>query len=116
MGATHFLPRLVGYQVASYLLLTGNLVSASEAKDLGLVLEVVPEGQALVRAKVIATKIAQNSSHAVGLTTKTLRTYPDLELERAFEIEATAQAQSYQHHHLKEGLKAIAERRAPIFD
>jgi enoyl-CoA hydratase/carnithine racemase len=46
MGATHFLPSLVGHQIAARLLLTGEKISGVEALKLGLVAEAVDTDQA----------------------------------------------------------------------
>lgn len=43
MAATHFLPRLLPQQIATQLLLTGEIVSGAEAQRLGLVAESVPQ-------------------------------------------------------------------------
>lgn len=51
MGGTQRLPRLVGVAKALPLLLTGGMISASEAKEIGLVTEVVPDGELIKRVK-----------------------------------------------------------------
>jgi len=56
-GSTQRLPRMVGTGNALYLIETGALIGAEQAQRMGLVQEVVPEGQALERALVVAEAI-----------------------------------------------------------
>ena len=63
-GASQMLPRLMGYGRAMYLLLQGDPIDATKALEWGLVEEVVPDGQALQRAREIAARIAEHSSVA----------------------------------------------------
>jgi enoyl-CoA hydratase len=71
-GGTQRLPRIVGLANALYLIETGALIDARHAQRMGLVQEVVPEGQALTRALEIATTMTtypqlsiRNDRHAV---------------------------------------------------
>jgi enoyl-CoA hydratase/carnithine racemase len=113
LGSTHFLPRLLGPQNAGYLLLTGNLVSGAKAVALGLCMETTE--QVVERAEEIAQDIVTASSVAVRATLATLRRQQEVGLEQALQREADSQAHCYAHSHLKEGLSAIREKRAPKF-
>lgn len=62
------LMRLVGERVARYLLLTGELVTADKAKDLGLINEVVPTDKLLETALAWANAVATNAPKAEALT------------------------------------------------
>ncbi len=95
MGATHYLPRLVGPQTANKMLLTGEMLDASTAKALGVVAEVAEVGKALEAASKIAGELAAN--HNVGQATllKTLRLQQDRELDNNLQREADAQAICY---------------------
>jgi len=73
MGSSFTLSHVASPQVASRLLLTGELITAEEAKDLGLVLEVHPADKVLARAVELADKIAEASPLAVRGTVKMLR-------------------------------------------
>ena len=64
-GSAVRLPRQIPYTVAAELLLTGKHISAKEAKDIGLIGHVVPDGQALAKAMEIAEMIANNGPLAV---------------------------------------------------
>jgi len=114
MAATHFLPMIVGPQVAADLLLTGRLVKADEALNIGLVAKV---GES---AMTIATDIAQDISLSgpVSIRTlvQTLRKKQDVGLQEAYKREATAQSICYPTSDLAEGVTALQEKRKPLFE
>ena len=60
-GSTTRLPRQIPYTMAMDLLLTGRMLKAEEALSMGLVGHVVPKGEALAKAKKIASKIASET-------------------------------------------------------
>ena len=74
MGSSLLLPYLVGHQVASYMLLTGDLITADKAKEYGVVLEVLDGDTAVKqRAFEIAVQIAKSSHIASRLCLHALR-------------------------------------------
>jgi enoyl-CoA hydratase/carnithine racemase len=114
MGGSYTLPILVGLQNASRLMLTGEIIDAKEAKELGLVLDVVEDAHEA--ALVLARKIALASPVAVQATTKTLRMrLSDGALDRAIQREADTQAICFSSSDIKEGLLAVREKRKPKF-
>jgi len=115
MASTHFLPQLIGMQQASRMLLTGQLLDAQEAEEIGLVMDVYPEDQLMDEAQKLANQIAANSPIAVRTTLQTLRNRMNVGLDAALQREADAQAQTYAAPDLAEGLRAIAEKRAPNY-
>jgi len=114
MGATFFLPQIVGPQAAAKLLLTGELVNAADAKAIGLVAEVVEEGEGsqhiLRRAHELAASIAANSPVAVREITHTLRRAQEEGVTHALGREADAQALCYASNEYSEALAAVAKR------
>ena len=114
-GSTVRLRRQIPYTVAAELLLTGRFVLAREAKEIGLIGHVVPEGQALAKAKEIALQISENAPLAVQAVLKSLRETEGLseidglkrELEIGQPIFATKDA--------AEGPRAFTEKRKPNF-
>jgi len=114
MASTHFLPKIVGPQVASQLLLTGELISGTEAEKKGVVAEAV-EGEVMERAMEMANQMAKAGPIAVQTCVRTLRNAQDEGLERAVWREADAQAQTYASQDLLEGVNAVAEKRTPEF-
>lgn len=97
MACTHFMPRLIGYQMATYLMLTGELISGTRAREIGLVMEDIADSSDAVKARAfaIAQHIASNPSHAVKLTTRSLRMSQLDMIERHLLREADSQAQCY---------------------
>ena len=114
-GSTVRLRRQIPETLAAELLLTGRFISAQEAKDIGLIGHVVPDGQALAKAKEIAGQIAENGPLAVQAVLRSLRETEGLseidglarELEIGQPIFATKDAM--------EGPTAFAQKRKPNF-
>lgn len=67
-GGAWFLPRLVGLARALELLWTGDAIDAKTAREIGMVNQVAPPGQALQQAVALAERIAGQSTHAVRFT------------------------------------------------
>ncbi|MEO5737729.1 MAG: enoyl-CoA hydratase-related protein, partial [Variovorax sp.] len=80
-GGTQRLVRTLGPQVASLMLLTGEAISGERAFQLGLVAELVADGQALERATELARKAARMPPKAVRATRRVLRQGADLPLD-----------------------------------
>jgi len=114
-GSTVRLSRQIPYTVAADLLLTGRFVSATEAREVGLIGHVVPDGEALAKAQEIAESISANGPVAVQAVLRSMRATRELpereglalELEIGWPVFATEDAQ--------EGPTAFAEKRAPHF-
>jgi enoyl-CoA hydratase/carnithine racemase len=115
MGATFFLPRLIGATAAADLLLTGRSVDADEALRLGLVSQVHPREALDAAARTLAAQIAGAGPIAVAQTKLTLQGAFERDLDGALEREADAQAADFETVDLQEALQALAERRPPRF-
>eukprot|EP00439_Symbiodinium_sp_Y106_P055154 s2205_g7.t1 len=117
MGATHMIQSVAGFETAYRLLLTGDLVTGLEAKELRLVSQVAPDGPtAQAQAMELAERIALQAPVAVRSLVRSLRRKQEEGLEAALWREADAQAHCYATHDLSEGLKASLERRPPRFE
>jgi len=114
-GSTVRLRRQIPYTVAMELLLTGRPVSAPEAKEIGLIGHVVPDGTALDKAKEIAEAICANGPIAVEAIKRSVQETEGMseedglarELEIGWPVFATEDAQ--------EGPRAFAEKRPANF-
>jgi enoyl-CoA hydratase/carnithine racemase len=115
MGASYYLQKLVGPQIAFRLLLTGELITGQQAKELGLVLASYEKDQVLPESLKLAEAIAANAPETVKHTTVTLRMHQDVGLDSGLQREADAQALSYAGSEIKEGLSAAKEKRKPEF-
>ncbi|KAF0981358.1 hypothetical protein FDP41_012618 [Naegleria fowleri] len=111
MASTYFLPYLLGHQSASALLLTGDLISAQKALELGMVYEVIEgEDQLRERALEYAARIARNPPIATKLCLKNLRMQQLEGLEKMIIREADAQAQSYADPILKQTIESLIRK------
>jgi enoyl-CoA hydratase/carnithine racemase len=72
-GGTWILPRLLGWSKAAELIFTGRTLLAPESLALGLVSEVVPDGEVLTRARAVALEIAANAPLAVQSSKRLMR-------------------------------------------
>lgn len=114
-GSAVRLVRQVPYTVAADILLTGRHLSAAEAKEIGLVGHVVPDGTALDKALELADLIAANGPLAVQAILRTIRDTECMPEEEAFQIDAKLGMAVFQSADAKEGPKAFKEKRKPNF-
>jgi enoyl-CoA hydratase/carnithine racemase len=114
-GGTQTLPRLIGSQLAKELMWTGRRISAAEAREYRLVNHVVPEGEALDKAREIARTIAGNAPLSVMLTKGVINHGADMSLADGFAAEGDASFMLYFTRDRQEGLTAFREKREPGF-
>ncbi len=95
-GGAWFLQRLVGYQRAAEMTLTGRLVDAREALELGLFLEVVEPPQLLPRVQTLAAEIAAKPPQALRMTKRLLKLAQRTELPDF--LDQCASVQGIAHH------------------
>jgi enoyl-CoA hydratase len=114
-GSAVRLVRQIPYTIAADILLTGRHIKAAEAKEIGLIGYVVPDGTALDKALEIAETIANNGPVAVQAILRTIRDSEGLHEEEAFRIDAELGAAVFKSADAKEGPRAFAEKRAPKF-
>ncbi|MCD2110402.1 MULTISPECIES: crotonase/enoyl-CoA hydratase family protein [Rhodococcus] len=114
-GSAVRLVRQIPYTIAADILLTGRHIKAAEAKEIGLIGHVVPDGTALDKALEIAETIANNGPVAVQAILRTIRDSEGLHEEEAFRIDAELGAAVFKSADAKEGPRAFAEKRAPKF-
>src|SRR4051794_873924 len=112
-GSAVRLARQIPYTEAADILLTGKHIYAPEAKHLGLIGHVVPDGEALVKARELADVIAANGPLAVAAILKTLHDTPGMTEEEAFAHERTYADAVGRSNDAKEGPRAFAEKRTP---
>jgi enoyl-CoA hydratase len=114
-GSAVRLQRQIPYTVAADILLTGKHILAPEAKEIGLIGHVVPDGDALAKAKEIAATIAANGPLAVEAILRTLHETQHMSEAEAFEHEAGYTGTIMASNDAKEGPRAFAEKRTPNF-
>jgi enoyl-CoA hydratase len=114
-GSAVRLARQIPYTVACDLLLTGRHIKAAEAKDIGLIGYVVPDGQALARALEIAEVINNNGPLAVQAILHAIRETEGMPENDAFKIDTQLGIKVFLSEDAKEGPRAFAEKRTPRF-
>jgi enoyl-CoA hydratase len=114
-GSAVRLPQQIPYTIAAEILLTGKHILATEAKEIGLIGHVVPDGQALDKALEIAQQIAANGPLAVEAILKTLHETRHMAAQEAFDYEAVYAATVMGSADAKEGPIAFATKRTPNF-
>ena len=115
-GGTQRLTRLVGRGRALQLLLTGEMVDASEALRLGLVNRVVPSGEeAVASARAMLAKMLANGPLALAQCIEVVNRGADISIEEAMALEASAFAMLASTEDMREGTSAFLEKRAPAF-
>jgi enoyl-CoA hydratase/carnithine racemase len=110
-GGAWFLQRLVGYQRAAELTLTGRLVKADEALQLGLFLEVVDPEQLMMKARELAERVACKPPQAVRLTKRLMKLAQRSELSDFLETCASFQAMAHHTADHQEAVAAFLEKR-----
>jgi enoyl-CoA hydratase len=114
-GSAVRLVRQIPYTVACDLLLTGRHIKAAEAREIGLIGYVVPDGQALAKALEIAEVINNNGPLAVQAILKAIRETEGLNENDAFKIDTQIGIKVFLSDDAKEGPRAFAEKRPPNF-
>lgn len=114
-GGSWFLTRLVGYQRAAELTLTGRIVKAEEAHALGILLELTAPEDLLPRAKAIAGKIASKPPQAVRYAKRLLKLSQRQHLEEHLEACAAYQAICHKTEDHQEALAAFFQKRPGRF-
>lgn len=114
-GGTQRLPRLVGEAKAKELMFLGEQIDARTAKEIGLVNQVVPKGEALQAAEKMAQTIAQRSLPALSLIKEAVDKGIELSLEEGVKLEAKLFAKVFQTEDIREGVAAFLEKRQANF-
>jgi enoyl-CoA hydratase len=114
-GGTQRLSRLVGRARAKELIFTGDIIDAAKAKEIGLVLEVLPLSQLLGHARAALERIGKKGPLAVRRAKEAIDNGADLELADGLVIEGKMFADLFDSTDRREGMKAFLEKRPPVF-
>ncbi len=114
-GGTYTLPRLVGFNLASALMITGDKLSADDAKNFGIVYKVFDEENLMELSIASAIKIAAMPTKAIGLTKRLLNKTYSNSLEQQLVLEKNLQIEAANTLDYKEGVNAFLEKRNPNF-
>jgi enoyl-CoA hydratase len=114
-GATQRLPRVVGLGWAQHLILTGDIIDAKQALEIGLVTAIMPASQLQVRARELARRLLKQGPIAARLAKLALNASARVDLDSGLLIETLAQAICYDSEDKQEGTAAFLEKRKPKF-
>ena len=114
-GGVIRLPQRIAYHVALTALLTGEPISAADAKRYGLVSELTASGAALQEAQKLAHRIAGNAPLALAKVKQVLRETQGLNDTEAFKRQAENASSLLNTEEAHEGALAFAEKRAPVW-
>ena len=114
-GGTQRLTRLVGRARAKELIFTGDMLDAARAKEIGLVLDVVPLPKLLGHARAALERVAKKGPLAVRRAKEAIDRGADLDLADGLEIERQLFSDLFASADRTEGMKAFLEKRPPVF-
>lgn len=114
-GGTFTLPRLIGFNMASALMITGDKLTAEDAKAHGIVYKVFEDAELSEQSLAQATNIANLPTKAIGLTKRLLNQTYSNTLSQQLTLERDVQVESANSYDYNEGVKAFLEKRKPEF-
>lgn len=114
-GGTFTLPRLVGFQKASALMMLGDRVSAKDAEEMGMIYAYFSDDNFAEESMGIAKKLASMPTKGLGLTKRALNLSMISDLETQLKTEEILQTEAGATHDYNEGVAAFLEKRKPEF-
>lgn len=114
-GGTFFLPRLIGFQKASALMMLGDKVSAKEAESMGMIYKYFADDAFETETKKIAENLAKMPTKALGFTKIALNQSLANNLTEQLKVEEEYQTLSGKTDDFNEGIAAFLEKRQPAF-
>jgi enoyl-CoA hydratase len=114
-GGTVRLARLVGLGKAVEMTLTGDMVDASAALELGLVSRVVPREELMDESKALLRRVTRNGPLAIRSALESVYRAMDLPLAEAMGVESTLFGVLASTEDMREGMTAFLEKRKPDF-
>lgn len=114
-GGTYTLPRLIGFQKASALMMLGDKVSADKAERMGMIYKVIEDDQLNDQAFGTAKKMAKMPTKAFWLTKRALNASMNNNLEQQLTLEEQLQTKAGLSQDYQEGVNSFLEKRKPEF-
>ena len=114
-GGTARLVKLIGLSRAKELYFTGDLVSADEARSMGLINRVVPHDQLLSSVTEMARGMTKRAPQALGMVKRLLNAAADIDTQSALFLESLAQSIAIKTEDHQEGLRAFRDKDKPEF-
>jgi 2-(1,2-epoxy-1,2-dihydrophenyl)acetyl-CoA isomerase len=114
-AGTFFLPRLIGFQKASALMMTGDKVDAIEAERIGMIYKYFSVDTFEEEVNKLAVKMAKMPTKGLGLTKRVLNASLVNNLKEQLDLESKYQIEAAQTEDYSEGVNAFVEKRKPNF-
>jgi 2-(1,2-epoxy-1,2-dihydrophenyl)acetyl-CoA isomerase len=114
-GGSYHLPRLVGFQRASALMMLGDKVSATDALQMGMLYKVFSDESFTEESKKMAATLAQMPTKALAYIKHALNESASNNLQQQLSLEDKYQQKAAATHDFKEGVAAFLEKRSPNF-
>jgi 2-(1,2-epoxy-1,2-dihydrophenyl)acetyl-CoA isomerase len=114
-GGTYFLPRLIGWQKASALMMLGDKLSAAEAEGMGMIYKVFNDETFAKESIQLAESLAQMPTRGLALTKQALNQSLYNNYEDQLHDEELLQERAGATYDYKEGVQAFLEKRKPVF-
>lgn len=114
-SGTFILPRLIGWQKASALMMLGEKVTAADAERMGMIYKVFPDQSFLADAMQIARTLAEMPTMGLAYTKQLLNMSMTNNFEMQLKDEDIFQQRAAQTDDHKEGVAAFLEKRKPVF-
>lgn len=115
LGGMYLLPRLVGLAKATELILTGDIIDAAEALRIGLVSRVVAPDALAEAAATLAGRLARGPARAIAVAKAAINRGLDSNLWAELDTTVHAQTMCFTTSDFAEGVRALVEKRPPIF-
>lgn len=114
-GGTFFLPRLIGFQNASALMMLGDKVSATDAQSMGMIYKVFSDETFMNEVLELADNLSKMPTKAIGYTKRLLNESMTNNLQEQLIQEGSLQVEAANSFDYKEGVNAFLEKRKPEF-
>ncbi|MEJ6749700.1 MAG: enoyl-CoA hydratase-related protein [Flavobacteriales bacterium] len=114
-AGTFFLPRLVGMQKATALMMTAESVSSKDAEEMGMIYKVFPDDKFVEESWKLVSKLAKMPTKGLGLTKQLLNASYSNNLEQQLSMEDKYQTIAGKSSDFKEGVSAFLEKRKANF-
>ena len=114
-GGTWFLPRLIGWQRASALMMLGDKISAPEAEQMGMIYKTLPDEGFADAALALAGKMASMPTRGLALTKQALNQTFSNTLQEQLALEDRLQTEAGRTNDYREGVDAFLQKRSPNF-
>jgi len=115
-GGFYVLPRMVGLQKAKELVFTARRVHAEEAKELGMVYDIVGQETAMDEAREFASRFCNASTSAIGIAKNILNQSYNLDHRTLIELEASGQSIARMSDFHKEAVRRFKDKEPSLFD